>query len=114
MNKYVKWGIVGIIAIGLTTLGIRTFIPRTNKELKEAPSKNSGRKNKILDVRAVVLKEQQLNDDIYVSGSLIPDEQVNLTFESSGKITNIFFKEGAFVKEGTLLAKINEIGRAHV
>lgn len=108
MNKYVKWSIVGIIALGLTGLGIHTFIPRTNEDLQIAPIKNKGKKNKTLDVKAIVLKEQKLNDEISVSGSLIPDEEVNLTFETSGKITNIFFKEGAHVAQGTLLAKIND------
>ena len=108
MNKFVKWGLVGLVAIGLTGLGIRSFIPRTNKDLKAAPVQKGNRMKKILDVRAVVLQEQVLKDEIFVSGSLIPDEQVNLTFESSGKITDIYFQEGAFVNEGTLLAKIND------
>ena len=108
MNKYVKWGLIGVIAIGLTGLGIHSFMPRTNEDLKVAPVKKGNRMKKVLDVRAVVLQEHQLKDEIFVSGSLIPDEEVNLTFETSGKITHIYFQEGAFVNEGTLLAKIND------
>lgn len=108
MNKYVKWGIVGIITIGLAGMGIRTFIPHTNEDLKTAPSKMQGRRSRTLDVKVVVLEKQQLSDAISVSGSLIPDEEVNLTFETSGKITDIYFKEGAYVEKGMLLAKIND------
>ena len=108
MNKYMKWGLVGFIAIGLTGLGIRSFVPRTNEDLKVAPARPNNRMKKSLDVRAVILQEHQLKDEIFVSGSLIPDEEVNLTFETSGKITAIYFQEGALVKEGTLLAKIND------
>ena len=108
MNKFVKWGIVGIITVGLIGLGVRTFIPRPNEELKSAPGKVKNKRSKVLDVKVVVLEKQQLDDAIAVSGSLIPDEEVNLTFETSGKITNIYFKEGAHVSEGTLLAKIND------
>ena len=35
-------------------------------------------------------------------------EEVNLSFETSGKITDIFFKEGTQVSKGDLLAKIND------
>ena len=108
MNKYVKWGIVGIITLGLAGLGAHTFIPRTNEDLKTTPSKIKGKRSRILDVKAVVLEKQQLSDAISVSGSLMPDEEVNLTFETSGKITDIYFQEGAYVEKGMLLAKIND------
>ena len=49
-----------------------------------------------------------MTDEIPVVGSLVPDEEVQLSFESSGKITDIFFEEGSFVEKGTLLAKIND------
>lgn len=111
MNKYVKWSIVGIIVLGLVGLGIRTFVPRENQDLKQgAPHKGekNDKQGKALSVRAVVLGEQSLTDGIYVSGSLVPDEEVSLSFETSGKITGIFFKEGARVAQGQLLAKIND------
>lgn len=111
MNKYVKWSIVGVVVLGLTGLGIRTFVPRENEDLKQnVPGKGDkkGQQGKALNVRAVVLDEQSLTDGIYVSGSLVPDEEVSLSFETSGKITGIFFKEGAHVAQGQLLAKIND------
>jgi membrane fusion protein (multidrug efflux system) len=36
------------------------------------------------------------------------DLNIVSAFESSGKITDIFFEEGSFVQEGTLLAKVND------
>lgn len=104
-----KWGIVGVIVLGLAGLGVNTFVPHENSEMKDAPSgARGGRQGKTLNVRAVVMGEQSLTDGIYVSGSLIPDEEVSLSFETSGKITDIFFKEGAHVAKGQLLAKIND------
>ena len=76
--------------------------------MKEAPKEAGNRQSKALNVRAVVLSQQGLTDGIFVSGSLVPDEEVNLSFESSGKITDIFFKEGTHVEKGELLAKIND------
>jgi membrane fusion protein (multidrug efflux system) len=83
-------------------------MPHENKEMKEAPKEAGNRQSKALNVRAVVLSHQGLTDGIFVSGSLVPDEEVNLSFESSGKITDIFFKEGTHVEKGELLAKIND------
>lgn len=110
MNKYVKGGIVGVLALGLAGLGYNVFVPHENADLKDAPKgkANGGRQSQTLMVRGVVLAEQTLTDGIFVSGSLVPDEEVNLSFETSGKITHIYFKEGTHVEEGQLLAKIND------
>jgi membrane fusion protein (multidrug efflux system) len=42
------------------------------------------------------------------SGTVLPDEEVELSFETSGKIVGIHFTEGARVKKGDLLAKMND------
>jgi membrane fusion protein, multidrug efflux system len=55
-----------------------------------------------------IIKPTQMNELIYSTGSLIPDEEVDLSFETSGKIVGIFFNEGTRVERGDLLAKIND------
>ena len=108
MNKITKWSIVGVIVLGSGFLAYQHLMPHENKEMKEAPKETGKRHSKALNVRAVVLSQQGLTDGIFVSGSLVPDEEVSLSFESSGKITDIFFKEGTHVEKGELLAKIND------
>lgn len=108
MNKITKWSIVGVIVLGSGFLAYQHLMPHENQEMKEAPKEAGNRQSKALNVRAVVLSQQGLTDGIFVSGSLVPDEEVNLSFESSGKITDIFFKEGTHVEKGELLAKIND------
>ncbi len=110
MNKITKWSIVGIIVLGSVYMAYQTFMPQENKEMNEAPKQQQGNRQggKALNVRAVVLQEQELTDGIFVSGSLVPDEEVSLAFETTGKITHIYFKEGTFVEKGELLAKIND------
>ena len=108
MNKITKWSIVGVIVLGTGFLAYQHLMPHENKEMKEAPKEAGNRQSKALNVRAVVLSQQGLTDGIFVSGSLVPDEEVNLSFESSGKITDIYFKEGTHVEKGELLAKIND------
>lgn len=108
MNKLTKWGIVGAVAAGLAALAIHTFVPQQNEELSAAPAGGRGGGAGALNVRAVVMGEQSLTDGLYVSGSLVPDEEVSLTFETAGKITEILFREGSQVAKGDLLAKIND------
>lgn len=50
----------------------------------------------------------QMNELIYSTGTLVPDEEVELSFEGTGKVVGIHFEEGSRVKKGELLAKIND------
>lgn len=70
------------------------------------PGGTSGRQ--LLNVSGYIIQPQVLNDLINSTGSLKPDEQVELAFETSGKIIGINFTEGTRVKKGDLLAKIND------
>ena len=107
MNKFIKWGIVAIIIAVLAVMGIRAFSPKVNEEIKETPVAK-GKQSRDLNVKAVVLQPTTISDEFFVSGSIIPDEEVDLSFETSGKIIDIFFKEGTRVSKGDLLAKIND------
>ena len=110
MRKPVK--ILVFVGIILLILGM-IFYPKiknsfvSNNEQTPAPSMGSPR-SQSLSVNAVVLKPQSLNDVFRTKGVLLPDEEVDLTFETSGKITELNFKEGSFVNKGQLLAKVND------
>ena len=109
MNKKIKWGIVSVIGLGLTFLAVRTFIPHENKELAERPTKAPvSNRNRTLNVIAEVIKETSISDGSNTTALLLPDEEVNLSFETSGKITSINFIEGTHVEKGQLLAKVND------
>lgn len=111
MTKKTK--IILFSSIVILLLGI-VFFPKykgifsrgeTQTATEGKPSQQNRRQ---LDVNAMVLKPQKLTDVFRTKGQLLPDEEVDLSFEASGKITNIYFKEGTFVKRGTLLAKVND------
>ena len=61
-----------------------------------------------LNVDALIMNPQRLVELINSSGTLLPDEQVDLSFETPGKIVGIYFDEGVYVQKGELLAKIND------
>ena len=70
------------------------------------PGGSQGRQ--LLNVRGLLIEPIKLNELKNSTGSLRPDEQVELAFETSGKIVGINFTEGTRVKKGDLLAKIND------
>jgi membrane fusion protein (multidrug efflux system) len=72
------------------------------------PVASSSRQRQTLSINAVVLRPQELTDITNTIGNTLPYEEVNLSFESSGKIVEFYFKEGTHIKKGELLAKIND------
>lgn len=111
MNKPTKWGIIGILAIGLAGWGIWSRMPKENEQLQLADkmAKGGGAKGRnALNVTAEIIKPRLMTDEIVTTGRLLPDEEVNLSFESSGKIIGIYFTEGTHVQKGQLLAKVND------
>ncbi len=68
----------------------------------------AGRGQQILLASGYVIVPTQMSELVYSTGSLLPDEEVELSFETSGKVVAIHFQEGTRVKKGDLLAKIND------
>lgn len=108
MNKRVviKWGSFLAVAVVIVAMAVHFFLPKENKELN-APV-GGGVKKKTLNVVAHIVRPKTLTDALQISGRILPDEEVNLSFESSGKVVSINFKEGSHVKAGQLLAKVND------
>lgn len=74
-----------MIGAGVIALGIHTFTPGKNEELEAAEKQVPTGKSKALNVNAKILKPHLLTDQLFVSGKLMPDEEVDLSFETSGK-----------------------------
>lgn len=114
MKKSIRTPITIILIV--VVLGIILYPKIKPMFISESGSKivsSSGAKGarggaQILLASGYVIVPTEMNELIYSTGSLIPDEEVELSFEASGKVVGIFFKEGARVKKGELLAKIND------
>ena len=114
MNKRTKiivFATISVLVLGMAFLPAIKRLLSSDNETDTSPSQPSmggGGGRSELVVSATVLKPQVLNNMFRITGVLLPDEEVDLTFETSGKITNINFQEGTFVNKGTLLAKVND------
>ncbi|MCL1934467.1 MAG: efflux RND transporter periplasmic adaptor subunit [Candidatus Azobacteroides sp.] len=115
MNKSTKIILFSVIALFIAGMAL---YPAVKKQLKKentslktsAPAGASGgRKGSSLNVNVKIMQPETLVNIIPIStATIIPDEEVDLTFETPGKITGIFFREGSSVKKGQLLAKVND------
>ena len=105
-----KWIITAILIVVICLVGAAYKYYTTHYASGEeaAPVAKSGVQRKILNVNGLAIRTQTLTDDISMVGNLLPDEEVDLTFETSGKIVEINFKEGSAVRKGDLLAKVND------
>jgi len=115
MSKRFKIIIIIVIALIITGLALYPTIKKyfhkddAPKESTTAPrGQAGGGRGAPLNINVRIIQPETLTDIIRVTGNLIPDEEVDLTFETSGMITDIFFKEGSSVKKGQLLAKVND------
>ena len=96
MNKKTKWGIIILVGAGIIGGGIYSQLPKKNDELAAADKVMGGNKKRgkqVLNVNAKVIKPQSLTDEFTTTGVLLPDEEVDLSFETSGKIVEINFEE---------------------
>lgn len=110
MHKKTKTILTVSICCGLIGWGVYSQMPKENNELKAADAmlKGKSKEKKILNVNGLKIKKEKLYDEIQITGLLLPNEEVSLSFETSGKVVAIYFKEGSHIKKGQLLAKVND------
>lgn len=88
---------VTLLALFFIWLGLSNH-PATDK--KESKSKVPKK------VTAYVVSTTEIAQNVSVSGSLLPAEEVELRNEVSGRVVSLHLPEGRLVKKGTLLVKL--------
>ncbi|MDR3218082.1 MAG: efflux RND transporter periplasmic adaptor subunit [Dysgonamonadaceae bacterium] len=114
MSKSTKIGLLAIIVLLIAGMALYPTIKKSLKKdepgkvTSAAPSGGGERRGASLNVNVEIVKSEPLSSIIITTGNVYPDEEVDLTFETAGKVTDIFFKEGTAVTKGALLAKVND------
>lgn len=112
MNKKLRTTITIILIVFLSGI---VFYPKYKpflvKKMKrqnniQEPLRQAQQK---LNAVGYIIVPTQMSELIKSTGIIKPDEEVDLSFETSGKIIKINFTEGTRVKKGDLLAKINDL-----
>ncbi len=68
--------------------------------------KDGKKKGGPVPVTVQIVKDTVLNNDIELTGTVDPNERVNLVSQTAGNITNIYFSEGSHVTKGQVLVKV--------
>ncbi|NAS13799.1 efflux RND transporter periplasmic adaptor subunit [Poritiphilus flavus] len=94
MNKYLKYGLIGVTAI-LILWATAYFIKQnsTPTQLYETET----------------LEKKDIINKVIVTGKVIPEDEINIKPQISGIIDKIFLEEGVKVKAGDLIAKIKVV-----
>lgn len=100
--------IVGIIAFPTVKKSINAKKANKDSQKELQKPKPVTMNSRTLDVSAEIIRTHAMNDQTVTTGNIIPAEEVDLSFETSGKVVAIYFAEGAKVQKGELLAKIND------
>lgn len=59
-------------------------------------------------VDVYVVGREAIENQIFASGTVLPNEEVNLMSEISGRLVKLDIQEGATIQKGQLIAKIND------
>jgi membrane fusion protein (multidrug efflux system) len=111
MNKKIRVTITILLVVFISGIVLYPkYKPLLAKKIKgkgisQEPIRQGQQK---LNAMGYVIIPTHLSELINSTGTLRPDEEVDLSFETSGKIVGINFTEGTRVKKGDLLAKIND------
>jgi len=99
MKKILTIGAV-LVIVGLLAVPKLDF---WKKEEKPVAGPVGGGK---LAVEALVIQTQKLDNKLVLTGSVMPNEQLDLRSEISGKVERINFREGSAVKRGQVLVEM--------
>lgn len=100
VSKFTKFVLAAATVVsGLTLIGCG-----------QSSSKPVGRESgaNLLSVEALVVQPQLLRNQIFTTGTLLANEEVELRPEISGRIIGVYFDEGRSISKGELMLKIND------
>lgn len=94
MNKYVKFGLIGVVVIGILA-AIVYFLKQNSTPVELYKTETVERKDIV--------------NKVIVTGKVIPEDEINIKPQISGIIDKIMLEEGTKVKAGDLIAVIKVV-----
>ncbi len=113
MVRYLSFALLVVVILGgfaykFDWFGAKKTEENSKNDSKDSKTTEKPKQNQSSAIKAYVIKNENLENKISVVGTLMPNEEVLLSAESAGKITNILFEEGMNVSKGQILAKLND------
>ena len=95
---------LSLLSIILTLLLLSSCSQRSNGQQNRGGGSGKG----TVPVEAMIVHPQLLRNEIFTTGTLLANEEVELRSEISGRVVDVLFEEGKRVNKGELLLKIND------
>src|SRR5690606_11799909 len=102
MKKKHVYIAIAIIAVAFVSYRLKRN--DTDKVAPPVPTNGGGP----MEVNAVVVKPREFSNMITLSGSIEPNEQVQIRCEVSGIVRELSFSEGGMVQKGQVLLRIDD------
>ncbi len=102
-----------IFFVIITLIILKIFVLDSNKS-EQNPKTTSDNSAQIrrnpskLPVDIYIANEELNKNVVFASGTLVPNEEVEIKSEVSGRLMKLNIKEGSYVKRGELIAKLND------
>ncbi|WP_339628502.1 efflux RND transporter periplasmic adaptor subunit [uncultured Maribacter sp.] len=94
MNKYVKYGLLGVAVIGILA-AVVYFLKKNSTPLKTYETEQ--------------VEKRDIINKVVVTGKVIPEDEIEIKPQISGIIENVYLEEGSKVKAGDLIATIKVV-----
>lgn len=101
--------VVALIITALVLLKIYVWDAQDTASPQAGPNTSGSRSaGGALPVNVYIAEETMTDNTIYSSGTIVPNEEVDLKAEVSGRLVGLNIQEGSYVKKGQLIAKLND------
>ena len=94
MNKYVKYGLIAVVVIGI--LAATVYFLKQNSTPEQL-------------YKTETVERKDITNKVIVTGKVIPEDEINIKPQITGIIDKIYLEEGSEVKAGELIAVIKVV-----
>lgn len=107
MKKKIFTGVIVVVILFLLALPKLNLFSSESDAPITAGNPSAANQAK-LPVEGILLAPERLDNKLIITGSVLPNESLEIRSEVAGKISGIFFREGKQVNKGDLLIEIND------
>lgn len=100
-----------VVTLIITALALLKIYVWDKEESSNPPARSTSsaaRSSAVVPVNIYIAQETATDNTIFSSGTIVPNEEVELRSEVSGRLTSLNIQEGRFVQKGQLIAKLND------
>jgi membrane fusion protein (multidrug efflux system) len=95
-----------LMFLGIIVVGLIIYFSMSKEKIKEKDVNNKSFGGLVNNLEGLIITTSRLEQEIEVSGTILPFDETLIMSEVSGKVVNMNLQEGKLIKKGTLLLKL--------